>query len=214
MGDELKGGAQEGQRIDAPMPVEALVLIGEERLEVMRIDLIARRRQPPAAFAGEIGPEQLAVAVEHQRRHFEIAPKRRRPERLEQARNAARDRGNDPHHADRGIDGTAMPLPPLPCGERAGVRGVRATYRIRRPLTRRTLRADLSPQGRGGICESFFILPVRPRPRPFPCGRSGRADTCPRPPPGAAHSSRERPRGRYRPRCTSWRRPFSARTPR
>ena len=80
MRDELVGRAHEGERIDAVMSEEALVLIGEQRLEEERVDLLARRRQPPAAFAGEIGPEQLAVAIEHERRDFEIAAERRRPE--------------------------------------------------------------------------------------------------------------------------------------
>ena len=119
MGDELVGGAHHGERIDAPVLEEALVLIGEQRLEEARIDLLARRRQPPAAFAGEIGPEQLAVAVEHHARDFEIAPERRRPERLEHAGNAAGDGRDDPHRADRGIDARA-PLPPSPRGRGPG----------------------------------------------------------------------------------------------
>jgi hypothetical protein len=96
MGNELKGGAQEGQRIDATMPVEALVLIGEERLEVMRIDLVARRWQPPAAFAGEIGPEQLAVAVRTSARpgRLPAAVRRLRATDRVPAVAAVRDRAN------------------------------------------------------------------------------------------------------------------------
>ena len=59
MGDKLVGGPHHGERIDAPVSEEALVLIGEQRLEIARVDLLARRRQPPAALAGEIGPERL-----------------------------------------------------------------------------------------------------------------------------------------------------------
>ena len=66
------------ERIDAVMREEASILIGEQRLEVTRIDIIAGGGKPPAAFAREIGPEQRAVAVEHDSGDFEIATERRR----------------------------------------------------------------------------------------------------------------------------------------
>ena len=101
MRDELIRRAHDGERIDARMGEEPLVLIGEQRLEEDRVDLLARGRKPPAAFAGEIGPEQLAVAIEHQSRDFEIAPERRRPERLERAHDCSGNRRDKPHRADR-----------------------------------------------------------------------------------------------------------------
>ena len=83
MGGELEDGPHHRERVDAPMLEEALVLIGEQRLEIARIDLLARRCQPPAALAGKIGPEQLAVTVKHHPRHFEVAAERRRSEHVE-----------------------------------------------------------------------------------------------------------------------------------
>ena len=60
MGDELQRGAAEGERIDAVMLEEALVLIGKEHVEKARIDLLSRCRQAPAALARDVGPKQLA----------------------------------------------------------------------------------------------------------------------------------------------------------
>ena len=133
MRDELVRRAHDGERIDARMGEEPLVLIGEQRLEEDRIDLLARGRKPPAAFAGEIGPEQLAVAIEHQGRDFEIAPERRRPEGLERADDGSADRRDQPHRADRGEGGAASPRarPGVPC-----------------PITRCAMRAGVSPSGR------------------------------------------------------------------
>ncbi len=177
VGDELVRGPHHGQGIDASMDKEALVLIGEQRFEKAGIDLLARRRQPPAAFAGEIGPEQLAVAVEHDFRHFEVAAERRRSKRLEHADHAAGDCRHDPHRADR----RERPRGVSTCAARLG---------------------------------SLLILPARPRPCRFPCGRSDRAGTCLRPPPEAARKFRATPRGRHRPRYRWSGRPCAARTPR
>ncbi len=110
MGHELEGGAHHGDRIDTVMLEEALILIGEQRVEIARIDLRARGRQPPAPFAGDIGPKQFAVTVEHHARDFEIAPKRRRPKRLEHAGDAAGQRGEHPHRADRGEHRAPLPF--------------------------------------------------------------------------------------------------------
>ena len=82
-GHQLPGGARQRQRIDAVMLVEALILVGEQQLEEARIDILHRRRQPPAAFAGGIGAQQLAIAVEHHVRKFEILAERRRSERID-----------------------------------------------------------------------------------------------------------------------------------
>jgi hypothetical protein len=48
MRDELVGGAQECQGIDAVVRKIALVLIGEQRFEEDRVDLLARGGKPPA----------------------------------------------------------------------------------------------------------------------------------------------------------------------
>src|SRR5512135_194440 len=111
------------------MVIEALVLVGEQRLEEARIDVVARRWQPPAAFGREIGAQQLAVAVDYDGRNFEVTPERSGPERLEQAIDSAGDRRGNPRYGDRSDGEAPAPAPPLPCGERA----------------------DLSPLGRGDI---------------------------------------------------------------
>ena len=66
--DELKRGARQRQRIDAGMRIEALVLVGEQQLQIRRIDIgLGVDRQPPAAVGRRIGAQQLAVAVDHRR---------------------------------------------------------------------------------------------------------------------------------------------------
>ena len=192
MRDELIRRAHDGERIDAVMGEEPLVLIGEQRFEEDRVDLLARGRKPPAAFAGQIGPEQLAVAIEHQRRDFEIAPERRRPERLEHARRCrrrSRQRATprrSPRRSARRSPQHAASLPSPRRGEGSAVRGA---------------------------LNSVLIWRGRPPPRRSRCGRSGQADTCPRPPPAAAHSFRETPPARHRPPCRWSDRRFAARTP-
>src|SRR5262245_15209941 len=98
---ELVGGAAQGERIEATMRKEALVLIGEERLEIARIDIVAGRGEPPAAFVGEIRPEQRGVAVENHARDFEVASERRRSIGRKQAGHGPRGRGGEPERANR-----------------------------------------------------------------------------------------------------------------
>ena len=50
------------------MRAEALVLVGEQHLEKARIDVVERRRQPPAAVRRRVGAQQPAVAIDHLRR--------------------------------------------------------------------------------------------------------------------------------------------------
>ena len=60
-------GARQGERVDAGVPVEASVLEAEDRLR----ELLGQLRgdaEAPLAVAGDRGPEELAVAVEHDRR--------------------------------------------------------------------------------------------------------------------------------------------------
>ena len=63
-----------------PMLVEALVLIGDEHVEEARIDIVGGHRQAPVAIMGDEGPQQLAVAVGHQRRIGDVFAQRQRPQ--------------------------------------------------------------------------------------------------------------------------------------
>ena len=95
-GHELHRGAHHRERIDAVMRAEALVLIGKQHVEETRIDVGYFGRQAPAAFGGRIGPQQLAVAIEHLLGEFEILAKRRRSERPDPPRRASqRDNTNE-----------------------------------------------------------------------------------------------------------------------
>ena len=76
------------QRIDAVMRAEALVLVGEQHVEEARIDIVDRRRQPPAAFARSHRPQQPAVAVDHQRSRTRD-PRRAAPGRARRSTSAA-----------------------------------------------------------------------------------------------------------------------------
>ena len=58
----------QGERIDAPMAVEPLVLVGDEHLQVARVDLIGRDRQAPGAVACGERRQQPPVAVDDQGR--------------------------------------------------------------------------------------------------------------------------------------------------
>ena len=125
MCDELQRGAAEGERIDARMLEEALVLIGEQHVEITRIDLIAGGGEPPAALARHIGAEQFAVAVDHGLGEFQIAAERGRSERVDQAPRCADGHASDGRKTGGCIEGATAPPPLLPSGERAGVRGLR-----------------------------------------------------------------------------------------
>ena len=63
-GEGLRGGAGEGQRVDAGVAAEAAVLEGGELGEVARVDGVERDRQPPAAVGDRVGVEKGAAAVE------------------------------------------------------------------------------------------------------------------------------------------------------
>ncbi len=106
---ELAERPPERQRIDAMMGEKPLVLIGEQEIEEARIDILPRRRQPPAALIGRIGPQQPPLAIDHQRGIGQPLPQRRRPERHDpaggerkQTNNAKRCAGQrSPHPAPR-----------------------------------------------------------------------------------------------------------------
>ncbi len=86
---ELAERAAERQRIDAMVLEEAFVLIGEQEFEEARIDILARRRQPPASLIGRIGPQQAAIAIDHQGGEREPAPSGGGPSETIQRANAA-----------------------------------------------------------------------------------------------------------------------------
>ena len=110
--DELEGRAAERERIDAVMRVEALIFIGEQQLQKPRIDVFDRRRQPPAPFRRGVGAQQLAVAVEHHVRGVELAPERRRAERLHIDRRGERHGGERAAGTSRQISRQRFILPP------------------------------------------------------------------------------------------------------
>jgi hypothetical protein len=87
---ELQPGADHGERIDAVMSPETLVLIGEQHVEKAGVDVRHFCRQAPAAVSGRIGPQQLAVAVEHLFGKFEMPAERRRTERPHRVRGCGK----------------------------------------------------------------------------------------------------------------------------
>ena len=88
----LCGGAQQSCKIHAWMRIEALVLIGDEHRKEARIDIAGARRQPPIALLGGEGPEQFAVAIDHDRRISDGFAQGRRPETPERLGDAQADR--------------------------------------------------------------------------------------------------------------------------
>jgi len=68
------------------MLVEAAILIGLEELEIERVDILDRGRQPPFAVGGGEGAQQPTVGVDDLRRTVEIARQVRRKELVERQR--------------------------------------------------------------------------------------------------------------------------------
>src|SRR4029079_6653654 len=101
---------------------EALILIGEQHVEIARIDVLSRRRQPPAAVTSDIGPEQLAVPVDHDGRKLDILAERGGTEHIDQSGDAAGDDRYEPDQADASEDGEAFPRsqPCLPLADGEG----------------------------------------------------------------------------------------------
>ena len=100
VGEQLQRGAAQRQRIDAEMGAEATVLIGQQQIEIGRIDAgFGIDRQPPAAVGHRIGAQQLAVAIDHRGRDLP---------RLRQRQRAERDRpGRERHRQHRAGNGVA-----------------------------------------------------------------------------------------------------------
>ena len=178
VGDQLRQSAAEGERIDPVMGAKALVLVGEQKLQKPRIDVLARRRQSPAPFRRGVGPQQLSIAVHHQGGKRKPLPERRRAERGDPPA-AGRQYGNN---RDRcGDKAQAQPAPhagagPLPHTGGGG---------------RSSLRLALVPRHRSRLTSS-------PRRCRWQCGQSGRAGTCPPRRPVDARNVRARRRGPHR----------------
>ncbi len=80
---ELHGGARDRERIDADVLAEALVLVGDQQVEIARIDVGDGRGQPPASVRRRVGPQQAAVAVDHDGGEFERFAERDRAEGMD-----------------------------------------------------------------------------------------------------------------------------------
>ena len=200
MGDELQRGAAEGERIDAVMlPRSACPHRPKATSKKRGSTCSVRRRQPPAALARDVGPKQLPVAVENGLRHFEVAPERRRTERVDQSPQRADRHADHDHQAGECID--RIPLPPAlgreGAARRFGVRGLT-------PLRSGDAGSCSPTRGSGELAARlelrWFIWRPAPRPCRCRCGRSGRDGTCPRPQPAAAHSLPAIPPAPRRPR--------------
>src|SRR4029079_3454180 len=77
----LVGRARQRQRVDAGMFAEALVFIGEQQVEVGRIDiLLGVDRQTPAAVGHGIGAQKLSVAIDDGGGDFSRVRQRQRAE--------------------------------------------------------------------------------------------------------------------------------------
>ncbi len=109
--DELERRADDRERIDSIVVVEALVLVGEQQIEVTRIDVFHGRGQPPAAVDSRIGPQELPVAVDHDGRELDAFAERHGAEGMDP-------RGEGPGARDRTksqCNGGGANAPPPPC---------------------------------------------------------------------------------------------------
>src|SRR3984957_18835157 len=79
--NELKGGTAQRQRIDAMVLAKTLVLISEQYIKETWIDIGHFCRQTPTAFAGGVGSQQAAIAIEHRLRELEVIAERCRSQR-------------------------------------------------------------------------------------------------------------------------------------
>ena len=79
--DELPARAQQRERVHARMLTKAPVLIGEQHIEVARINVIGARRQAPAPVSGRKRAQQPPVPINNKCRVREVLAERRRSER-------------------------------------------------------------------------------------------------------------------------------------
>ena len=122
--EPLPGRAQERARVDAAMLIETPVLVGDEHREIARIDVMRRRRQPPASVGQGEGPQQPAVAVDDDGRALARGHEIERPEARFVARpgegrgdgrdgdERARRRRDATRSVRRGV--ASLPLTPAP----------------------------------------------------------------------------------------------------
>src|SRR5262249_42891181 len=80
--DKLVGGARERQKVDAMVGEEALIFVCKQQLKKPRIDILLRRRQPPASFAGGIGAQKATLSVDDRVRILKVLAKPRRTQRI------------------------------------------------------------------------------------------------------------------------------------
>src|SRR5207244_3618320 len=74
------------ERVDAVVRVEALVLVGDQQIDIARIDVLDGRRRAPTSVHRCIGAQQLPIAINHDGREFNVLPKRDGPERMDPGR--------------------------------------------------------------------------------------------------------------------------------
>ena len=192
-GDELERRARHGDRIDAVMVVEALVLVCEQKLEEARIDILRRCRQPPAARGRGIGAQQMPIAGQHQMRIVHVLAERRRAERPGKAGAGERQQPERKGKADKKY----MKTPPHQRFVMAGLVPAipidMAPYCVPKRDRRDKPGDDIILFARSRI-----ISPPLSPPSRWPSARTDPAGTCPRPKPAAARKSQAKPRAPHR----------------
>ena len=106
--DELERRAGDRQRIDAVVLAEALVLVGDQQIEIARIDVLHGRGQSPASVDRRVGAQQLPVAVDHDGGELEALAERHGTERMDPCGEGERAKPDDDRSRDR-CDAKATP---------------------------------------------------------------------------------------------------------
>ncbi len=127
--EPLPGRARERAQVHAAMVIEAPVLVGDEHGEIARIDIMRRRRQPPAPVRQSEGPQQAAVSVDDDGRYLARRREVDRPEarfvaRPGEGRGDARgedERDGGQREEERAVEAHGHPHPgPSPASGRGG----------------------------------------------------------------------------------------------
>ena len=79
------------ERIDAEVRAEALVFVGDQQIEIARIDILHGRRQAPAPVDPRVGAQQVPVAVDHHGGEFEVLAERHGTEGMDPCGEARSD---------------------------------------------------------------------------------------------------------------------------
>ena len=192
-GDELQRGAAQRQRIDAVMRVETPVLVGQQQLEIGRIDAGLAHR--PAAASGRRPSHRRATACRCGRRPWSrpagpapAATGRARRPRRRRRRSGSGRRQSTPPRCER-----SLPPPSWPGLSRPSTSFSRQQQSWMPGSKRRLHDGDCC------WCSFSLISPDAPRPCRCRCGRSARDCTCPRHRPAAARICRATPRAPHRP---------------